>query len=76
MSVEEAIQRTNDTVAAKDRLISELQEQLEQRSESDQNSNSEAAAQREAVDNDEVIREERDRLKQLQSDWEEKLLQA
>ncbi len=76
MSLEEAIKRTDEAVAVKDRFIAELQEQLEQRSEGDTISASQAAAISEALDSDDIVRQERDRLTQLQTDWEEKLRQA
>jgi hypothetical protein len=74
--VEEAMRVTEQVVAEKDREIQELQRLL-----SDQSSNIGglavgATAIASVLDQDELIREERESLKRLQDEWREKLKQS
>jgi len=76
LKIEEVIRKTDMVVAAKDREIADLNQLL-----ADQSVNLEgvavgAAAVGELLDQDAIIREERENLRQLQAEWEEKLRQA
>ncbi|HUT88500.1 MAG TPA: hypothetical protein VMY37_03330, partial [Thermoguttaceae bacterium] len=76
LQLEQVVQRTNQILAEKKREIADLQQLL-----ADQSSNLGgvavgAAALGEIFDQDAVIREQRDNLKKLQGEWEEKLRQA
>jgi hypothetical protein len=75
LTIEEVLRTTDQIVAAKDREIQELKQQLE-RSASKAAGISNAAAIDEAMNSDPVVREERERLKRLQDQWREKLRQA
>ena len=71
LSIESTIQITDQVIADKDRQITELKALLEEKSERSNESDSSAI-----LDNDEQIREERERLSRLEEEWREKLKQA
>lgn len=71
------IQITDQVVAEKDREIEELRAQLETQGAAPETAPEEANAQAaELLDNDEVIRSERERLAALEEEWKEKLRAA
>jgi chromosome segregation ATPase len=79
LKIEDAIQQTEEAVAARDRELAEKNRQVEalQRQLADQERRTqEDAATRELLDQDALIRQERERLQMLQQQWEEKLRQA
>jgi hypothetical protein len=76
LKVEEAIRVTEEVVATRDREIGELKQLLSNQSASLGSMAVGAAALGEVLGNDEIIQQERARLRQLQSEWEEKLRQA
>ena len=76
LRIEQVVQKTDSIVADKDAEIQELQRLLENQSNSLGSFAVGAAALGEMFDNDEIIREERENLKQLQQQWEEKLRKA
>lgn len=76
LSVEDAMQITEGVVKDKDREIADLKKQI---GEFEGQSASEAvgaSAIAEILDQDELIRAERDSLKRIQEEWREKLCQA
>jgi hypothetical protein len=72
LTIEGAMRITDGVVAEKDRLIADLQAQLE----SVQSNDPGQAAASELLDGDELIREERAKLLALQENWKEKLRKA
>ena len=76
LEIEEVIRKTDQVVAAKDREIEELKQLLELQSANVGSMAVGAAALGEMLDKDEIVREERENLKQLQQRWEEKLRKA
>jgi len=78
LSLQEAIERTERIVADKDRLIAQLERELdEQRSRATEAAQAAAnEALSDLLDEDEVIRAERRRLTELQAEWSDKLRQA
>jgi len=84
LSIEEAIQKTNQVVAGKDQELAAKEQQIEElrRQLEGQASGSEAAAVNMSsvaagvLDNDELIRQERESLKKLQDSLREQLRQA
>ncbi|HEY5314724.1 MAG TPA: hypothetical protein VIK18_19475 [Pirellulales bacterium] len=75
LTIDGTIRITDDVVLAKDREIRELKERLEQQSSVPVLLPS-VAAMAEIFDRDEGIRGERERLKQLEAQWQEKLMHA
>jgi DNA repair exonuclease SbcCD ATPase subunit len=73
-SIEGTIRITDEIVAQKDREIAELQAILERHSAGSALSKSAAVA--ELVDRDDIIRQEREKLLQIQAEWREKIGQA
>jgi hypothetical protein len=71
-SIEGTIHITDQIVAQKDREIAELKTLLEGRG----SARGESAAITELVDRDEIIRQEREKLQQVQAEWREKIGQA
>jgi chromosome segregation ATPase len=72
-SIEGTIRLTDQIVAQKDREISELKERLEQH---DGAGSSHSVAVAELLDRDEIIRQEREKLTQLQVEWRQKIGEA
>ncbi|HID75594.1 MAG TPA: hypothetical protein EYP56_06305 [Planctomycetaceae bacterium] len=70
------IRNTEAVVAEKDREIDELKQLLEEQSSNLGEVAIGAAAVGQILDQDEIIREHRERLRELQAEWEEKLRQA
>ena len=75
-SIENTIRITDQIVADKDREIAELQQLLANQSESLGSLAVGAAAVAEVFDQDEAIRQERERLQEAQDEWRQKLRQA
>jgi hypothetical protein len=75
LTIEGTIRITDEVVLTKDREISELQERLEQQASVPVLLPS-VAAMAEIFDHDEGIRGERERLKRLEAQWQEKLMHA
>lgn len=76
LKIEDVIRKTDEAIAEKDREIGELKALL-----GDQSNNLGAvavgaAAVGELLDTDEIIQEERENLRRLQAEWEEKLRKA
>lgn len=76
LSVEGAIRITDEVVAEKDREIEELKELLANQSSSIGDVAVGAAAIADMLDQDELIRDERENLRRVQEEWREKLRQA
>jgi hypothetical protein len=76
LRVEEVVRITDQVVAEKDREIAELKQLLENQASNLGNLAVGAAGVAEALEIDELIREERENLKQLQEEWREKLRQS
>jgi len=76
LKIEEVVQNTQQVVAAKEREIEDLQELLSNQSSQVGDVAVGAAAVGELLDQDAIIREERENLRRLQTEWEEKLRQA
>ncbi|MEM9660549.1 MAG: hypothetical protein AAF961_19460, partial [Planctomycetota bacterium] len=77
-TVQGTITITDEVVAEKDRLIEELQSALdEQQASAESNEQQQCEEQREALlDGDDLIQQERQRLEELQSQWQDKLRAA
>jgi hypothetical protein len=73
LKIEDVLRTTEEVIAAKDREIEELQQLLDERTRPDGDSSSAAAKQEQVVDADAMIQQERERLKGLQEQWQEKL---
>jgi DNA repair exonuclease SbcCD ATPase subunit len=73
-SIEGTIRITDQIVAQKDREIAELKERLEQ--QGGESSISHTAAVANLLDSDEIVRQEREKLKQLQVEWRQKIGEA
>jgi hypothetical protein len=76
MQIEEIVERTNHVVVEKDREIAELQHLLKTQSDSLGSVAVGASAVEQWFDQDAVIREQRERLKQIQDEWRQKLREA
>lgn len=76
LEVEEVVEKTDAIVAERDREIRELKQLLETQSATHNDVAVGAAALGDILDKDEVIQEEREKLRQLQGEWEEKLRKA
>jgi len=76
MEIEQILETTQAEIERRDREIAELQSIIEQQSDTRQGVAIGAAAFAQAFDNDEMIRQEREKLKEIQRQWEEKLRQA
>jgi chromosome segregation ATPase len=76
MTVESTIQITDQIVAVKDREILELRMHLSQQSSNIGAVAVGAAAIAESLDRDELIQQEREKLRVLQEEWRDKLRQA
>jgi hypothetical protein len=72
----EVIRKTNEVIATKDREIQELKEQLAEGIRSSAAKVSDIAVIDHVLDNDFLIQEERQRLKQLQEEWRGKVREA
>lgn len=76
LAIEDAIRMTDDVVTQKIKEIEELKTLLDQQSHTVGDMAVGAAAINEIFDQDELIRQERERLQQAQDEWREKLRQA
>jgi DNA repair exonuclease SbcCD ATPase subunit len=76
LAIEDAIRMTDDVVTQKIKEIEELKTLLDQQSHTVADVAVGAAAINEIFDQDELIRQERERLQQAQEEWREKLRQA
>jgi hypothetical protein len=76
LRIAEVLQTTDEVIAAKDREIQELKQRLEDQSPNGAADVPDMVSADQALDNDAVVREERERLKRLQEEWREKLQQA
>ncbi|MEX2141421.1 MAG: hypothetical protein WD894_19300 [Pirellulales bacterium] len=76
LSIENAIRITDDVVSQKDREIEELKQVLSHQSDNLGSVAVGAAAVEEMFNQDELIRQERERLQQAQVEWRDKLRQA
>jgi hypothetical protein len=74
--IEEVVSRTDTIIAEKNREIAELRQLLDDQSKSLGAQASGAAAVEQVLDQDAVVREERQRLKQLEDECRDKLCQA
>lgn len=75
-SIEGTIRITDQIVAQKDRELAELKQLLEENAGAAPAGTVHSAAAAELLDRDEVIRQERERLVQVQSEWREKIGRA
>jgi len=71
ISIESTIRITDQVIADKDRQIADLKARLAEREQGVEEGNSSSI-----LDNDEQIREERERLSRLEDEWRSKLRQA
>jgi len=76
LKIEEVVRETDRMLAEKDQECRELKQLLQQQSASLGSVAVGAAALGEAIDSDAVVQEERQKLKDLQDQWREKLRQA
>ncbi|MDX1961915.1 MAG: hypothetical protein SFX18_02100 [Pirellulales bacterium] len=76
LQVEDAIQKTTEIVAIKDREIADLRQLLEEQSNNLGDMALGAAAVANVLDHDELILSERERLKAAQDEWRDKLRAA
>ncbi len=76
LAIEQVLLTTQSEIEKRDREIAELQAIIEQQSDTRQGVAIGAAAFAQAFDNDEMIQQERSKLKDIQREWEEKLRQA
>jgi hypothetical protein len=76
LEIEQILETTQSEIERRDREIAELHSIIEQQSDTRQGVAIGAAAFAQAFDNDEIIRQEREKLKEIQRQWEEKLRQA
>lgn len=76
LTVEGTIRITDQVIADKDRELKELKQRLENQSSCMSDAAFDAAATAGLLDQDEVIRQERENLKRLQEEWRNKLSQA
>jgi len=76
LQIEEVLRATDQAIAAKDREIAELRQLLQDQSKNLGTVAVGAAALGQMLDNDAIIREERENLRKLQEEWREKLRQA
>ncbi len=76
IEIEKVLQATQAEIEKRDREIAELHAIVEQQSDTRQGVAIGAAAFAQVFDNDELIQQERQKLKEIQSEWEEKLRQA
>lgn len=76
LEIEQILLSTQAEIDKRDREIAELQSIIEQQSDARQGVAIGAAAFAQMFDNDEIIQQEREKLKQIQHEWEEKLRQA
>ncbi len=76
LKIEEIVARTDKIIAEKNREIEELRQLLNDQSKSVASAASDDAALEQVLDQDAIIREERQRLQQLQDECQDKLRQA
>ena len=76
LEIEDVVNKTQQAISEKDREIGELQKVLDKQSSSIGSVAVGAAAIGEMLDQDAVVMEERENLRQLQAKWEEKLRKA
>lgn len=76
LKIDEAIRHSDRALAEKDSEIGELKKLLEEQSGNWGNVAVGAAAVADVLDKDEIVRQERASLQQLQNEWREKLRQA
>ena len=76
LEIEQVLNTTQQEIEKRDREIAELQAIVEQQADTRQGVAIGAAAFAQAFDNDEMIQQERQKLKEIQREWEEKLRQA
>ena len=76
LEMEEVIRKTDSAVDEKQREIDELKRTLQEQSGAERAADGNAAALTEILNKDEIVRQERKRLKQLEKAWEEKFRQA
>ena len=76
LKIENVIQLTDNAIAEKDREIEELKRQLKEAGEAKAAGVAETAATAQLFDADATIQAERERLRQLQEQWKDKMRQA
>jgi len=76
LKVEDVLQTAERILAKKDREIQRLQQRLEELPRDPGTETVEAATINRAIDVDGAVRKERERLRQLQDEWREKMRQA
>jgi hypothetical protein len=76
LKIETVVQLTDNAIAEKDRAIEELQRQLKEAGEAKAADIAETAATAQLFDADATIQAERERLRQLQEQWKDKMRQA
>lgn len=76
MGIEEVLRMTDEVIAAKEQELQEIRQQLDDQGRISTVIAAETATIKQAISADAAIREERERLQQLQKEWLEKLRQA
>ncbi len=76
LEVEDVLKSTDAELARRDREIAELRSLLEQQADAREGVAVGAAAVAQLVESDELVQEEREKLRNLQKSWEEKLRQS
>ncbi len=75
LEIERVVQSTEEAMAAKELVIGQLRQQLDEQSTTQQDAQRQAASG-EMLDNDELVQQERDKLLGLQEEVQEKLRKA
>ncbi len=76
LEIEDVIKRTDAELNRRDREIAELRSLLEQQAAAREGMAVGAAAVAQLIESDELIQQEREKLRKIQQSWEEKLRQA
>ncbi len=76
VEIEDVIKTTDAELARRDREIAELRSLLEQQADARGDVAVGAAAVQQLIESDELVQEEREKLRALQKSWDEKLRQA
>ncbi len=76
VKIEEVIQTTSAAIAGKDQQITELRQTVERQAGQAESTVNVAAALEEILDRDTVVQEEREKLRRLQDEFEQKIRQA
>ncbi len=76
LEIEDVLKNTDAELARRDREIAELRSLLEQQADARQGVAVGAAAVAQLIESDELVQEEREKLRSMQKTWEEKFRQS